>query len=228
MSTENQTPDGAGDNQESVEQGAEGVNQKNSGEPNGEGKPDQQGRQKSGDDKGDANSDDTESKSGKESDEKSNSEESVEYSDFEFPEGVTVDEGLLEKVTAILKEEGVSQEGAQKLITTYGGHIKGVDQGNIDAHNAQLQEWGEKLKSDPEIGGDKYEENMGVARQAVLKFGSESFIEFLDYTGFGNHPEMARFLVNVGKLTLEDSPGSSGGGGGQEKDIEDRWYPEDS
>lgn len=50
-----------------------------------------------------------------------------------------------------------------------------------------------------------YEKNMAAARKAVAHFGQgNDFVEWLNESGFGNLPQMARFLSNVGK-TLGES-----------------------
>ena len=51
------------------------------------------------------------------------------------------------------------------------------------------------------------EAKRAIARTAVDKFGTPELKELLVSHGVGNHPEMIRFMVKVGKLTGEDVPG---------------------
>ncbi len=53
--------------------------------------------------------------------------------------------------------------------------------------------------------GEKYEGNIASARKAVTHFSNgNDFSEWLDESGFGNLPQMARFLTSVG-MTLGES-----------------------
>jgi hypothetical protein len=219
MGIENENPDGAGEDLNTQESGGDNAD---NGKPDGEGKPEQGGQPSN--DQGDESGGDNAGDKPNDGSDKSDNDQSVGYSDFDFPEGMEINQELLNDVTPIMQEAGLTQEQAQKMVSAYASHVEGQNQGQIEAHNAQVKQWGEELKADKEIGGDNYEENMAVARQAVEKFGSEEFVKFLDQTGLGNHPEMGRLLVKVGKLTQEDSPGNSGAGAGEEQDIAKRWY----
>lgn len=51
--------------------------------------------------------------------------------------------------------------------------------------------------------GGEYDTKLVQAKQVVLKHGSPEFNKLLTDTGLGNHPDMARFLSNVGEVTSE-------------------------
>lgn len=124
----------------------------------------------------------------------------------------------LEKFKATAKELNLSQEAAQKLVTL---------QAQEQAAQAQavLTDWSTKAKADPEFGGDKFEENVGVAKKALERFGSPEFNEWLRTTGLGNHPELIRTFFRAGKAISED--GFVPGRGGQQGDgsIAQRMFP---
>ena len=129
------------------------------------------------------------------------------YADFTVPEGMEINKPLLDAVQPALKEAGLSQIQAQKL---------------MDAYSGQLQA---ESKGDKEIGGDKFDESIGSAKRAIDKFGTPKLVEVLDQTGLGNHPEFIRLLTRVGKLIAEDDPGGSAGPGGSEKTAAEILYP---
>jgi len=117
----------------------------------------------------------------------------IEYTDFNLPEGMKIDEGLMEKAAPIFKKLGLNQEQAQEV---------------IDLQVAVLQlDWQKQARADKEFGGEKFDENIDTANLAVTKLGNEGLVKMLADYGVGNHPDMIRFMWNVGKLLKGDVPG---------------------
>lgn len=131
------------------------------------------------------------------------------YADFVMPEGVKVDAALLTDATPIFKELGLTQEQAQKLVDFQAKQVQASSKSQVDAFNQLKNDWQEQAKNDKELGGDKFEENVGIARSAIAKFGTPELKQLLEDHGVGNHPEIIRFMVKVGKLTAEDVPGGA-------------------
>lgn len=212
------TPDGAGGQVDNPEADSQ---KPNSGEPNGDGKPEEGKPQdppqnppqdpdgKKGEGEGDGKDDG-----------KQESDQPIEYSDFEVPEGMELDKDLLDKATPIFKELGLTQEQAQRLVSLKADEVKA----QIDAHENQVKQWGEDLKNDKELGGDNFEQNMSIAKKALEHFGTPELAQLLDASGLGNHPDLARFFVKVGKLTLEDQPNVNNQNSADGQNIVDRWY----
>lgn len=127
-----------------------------------------------------------------------------DYTDFSVPEGVELDQSLLDSFKPLAKELGLKQEQAQKLVDL---HTQ-VAQKNAEAQTAnweKLQDsWIEATQNDQEFGGEKLEENVAVARKALDAFGNDALKEFMDYSGAGNHPEVIRFLFKVGQAIGDD------------------------
>lgn len=63
--------------------------------------------------------------------------------------------------------------------------------------------WLTASKADPEFGGENYEANLGLAREAMKAYASPAFNKFLDETGQGNHPEVIRHFLKLGKDVAE-------------------------
>ncbi len=108
----------------------------------------------------------------------------------------------------LVKELGLSQKGAQRLVEF---------KSKLDQR--QLQQWNDyqnsltvAAKRDPEIGGLKYQDTMSAGRQVVSKFGNDAFKAMLRDTGVARHPEMIRFLAKVAKATGETPALGEGGG----------------
>lgn len=80
-----------------------------------------------------------------------------------------------------------------------------------DALAKAQAEWLQTAKADKEIGGASFEANTLLAKKAMVKFGGESLQAWLQETGLGNHPELIRAFVRIGKAMAEDSIGGIGG-----------------
>lgn len=150
------------------------------------------------------------------------------YADFTMPEGMTLDPAQLEAAAPLFKELGLNQEQAQKLVDFQAAQVQAGQQGQLDAFNQLKTDWVEQAKKDPEIGGAKFDENIGDAKRAISKFGNEGFTKLLNDFGMGNHPEVIRFMAKVGRLTKEDNPDDSGTPVGKPNDHVSVLYPNKS
>lgn len=119
---------------------------------------------------------------------------------FDMPEGIEIDSGTVTEFTALAKELNISPDAAKRIVDL---EVKRV-QTQIDAHNATIAEWATQTQNDPEIGGAKFTENVALARTAIDTFGSPALKQLLNETGFGNHPEIVKLAVKVGKAISED------------------------
>lgn len=149
------------------------------------------------------------------------------YEDFKVPDGMTLDAKMLTEVQPVLKELGLSQASAQKVVDFYANKvIPGFVQQMADAREAQGKAWEEATKADKELGGDKLNENLEVAKATLSKFGSPNLVKLLNESRLGNHPEVVRFFHKVGRAMSEDNMGGAGGGGAPEKDAAKTLYPD--
>lgn len=128
---------------------------------------------------------------------------------------VEIDTKLLEDVTPLLKEAGVTQGAAKKLApAVLKVQEKVIEQLNNN-HSAMKADWEKQVREDKDIGGAKLDETMGRVARALDKFGAQSvkdkdgketneFRLLLNDTGLGNHPVMVRMFNEIGKLVGED------------------------
>jgi hypothetical protein len=130
-----------------------------------------------------------------------------------MPEGVEVDQALLDAVGPEFKELGLTNAQAQKLADRF---IK-VEQ---DRGADRMKRWGETVsgwvdtaKADKDMGGDKWKGTVSDAQRAVNTIGTPDLKNYLEATGGGNHPELIRFMAKVGAMIKEDNPADGGAGG---------------
>ncbi|WP_447888489.1 peptidase [Serratia fonticola] len=121
--------------------------------------------------------------------------------EFKAPEGVEqLDPQALAVFEPIAKELGLSQEQAQKLVDIY----PQIQQQQAELWSKQVTDWGEQVKADKEIGGDKLTASVGQAQKALDQFGTPALRDYLHTSGLGNHPELVRAFAKVGKMMSED------------------------
>lgn len=141
------------------------------------------------------------------------------YEDFSVPEGFTVNEEQLGEYHRWAKDTNLTQDQAQQGIDMF-VKIKEAEQAQWVE---QQKSWVDQAKSDSEYGGDKFDENISVAVKARESFGTPEFVEMLEVSGLGNHPEMIRFLNRVGQAISEDKVIVGGNSG--DKSHESVLYP---
>lgn len=124
--------------------------------------------------------------------------------EFTAAEGVDLDTEALKDFEPVARELNLTNEQAQKLVDAYPKILAGVQQRQAEAWQAQTEEWAATVKADKEIGGDKLMANLGVAQRALDTFGTPALKEYLNGTGLGNHPELVKAFVKVGKAMSED------------------------
>lgn len=128
----------------------------------------------------------------------------VEYADFTAPDGLTFNPETLGEFKELAKAKGLSQEDAQKF-ADLGVKVAKMQQENYVRQIEQAQtQWAEEARTDKEIGGDKFDENAALAKRALDTFGSEALTKMLAESGLGNHPEVLRAFVRVGRAISED------------------------
>lgn len=120
--------------------------------------------------------------------------------ELQMPEGVELDKDAAAEFVAIAKSLELSQENAQKLATIAGK----IQQKQAEARARQVESWVEEVKADKDLGGDKLEENLGVARKALETFGSPELKDVLNASGLGNHPAVIRAFFKAGKAISDD------------------------
>lgn len=139
--------------------------------------------------------------------------------EFTLPEGVKLDEPTMGKFTEIAKGLNLQQAEAQKLVDLH----TSMQAEGIKAQETAITEfyadiggtpdkWPDAAKADKEIGGDKFDENLSVAKAALDKFGTPELNAVLLKTGLGSHPELLRAFFRAGQAISQDGfvPGRSG------------------
>lgn len=136
--------------------------------------------------------------------------------EFKAPDGVEYDADTIKVYEDAAREAGLSQEKASLILDKIAPHLAQRQQQALESARNQ---WAEESKSDPEFGGQKFQENLAIANKALKQFGSPELTELLNKTGLGNHKEMIRLLSRVGSAISEDGFVQSGKAAGGESDA---------
>lgn len=117
-----------------------------------------------------------------------------------MPEGFELDKAVSDAIGDVSRDLGLPQDKAQQLIN---GVLPAWQAHQVEQETKLHDKWTAETKADEDIGGQKLDENLGLAKQAVKAYGNEDLQTLLDGP-LGSHPEVVRFLVKVGKDVSED------------------------
>ncbi|HDT3059154.1 TPA: peptidase [Enterobacter hormaechei subsp. steigerwaltii] len=140
----------------------------------------------------------------KSEDEEQKQEGAPEKYEFTAGEGVELDADALKDFEPVARDLNLTNEQAQKLVDAYPKILAGVQQRQAEAWQKQTEGWAETVKADKEIGGDKLTANLSAAQRALDQFGTPELKEYLNATGLGNHPDLVKTFVKIGKAMSED------------------------
>lgn len=119
--------------------------------------------------------------------------------DLTPPEGFELDEA----VATEFKEFAVANNLTLDQVNALKNMQAKVYEKQTAAYAETVAKWGEDLKKDKEIGGPEYDANVAAARTAIREFFSPEAKTILETSGLGNHPELVRGFVRLGKAMGE-------------------------
>lgn len=144
--------------------------------------------------------------------------------ELKTPDGITADAEIVAKFEDIAKGLDLSQEDAQKLYDLGPALIKTIQAKQTEAMVAAQTAWTAASKADKEFGGEALDANLGTAKKALDQFGTPELKTLLKESGLGNHPELIRAFVRVGKAMSEDGVVTGRQAAQSSTSLEDRLY----
>lgn len=131
------------------------------------------------------------------------------YEDFKLPEGITLQEESLKEATAVFKEFGISQEGAQKLVDFHVKAVTEANEGPLKTWQDQQTAWRKEVADDPQLGPRLPEIKTNYSRM-LDGLGdpalSTAFKEMVEFTGAGNNPTFIRMMDKISSHFSEGKP----------------------
>jgi hypothetical protein len=144
-------------------------------------------------------------------DNKPASEAPEHYAEFDMGDYGKLSEESAKDFGAAARELGLSQEKAQKLVSSMTPAVAAHLQQKLAGY---ANEWIASAKADTEIGGANFDRNLGVAKLAYDKYATPELKKVLAVSGLGCNPEVLRLFYRVGK-TLQQDQGVGAGNGPQ-------------
>lgn len=135
----------------------------------------------------------------------------IEVSALTLPEGLTFADEDMNNFLAIINNQGISHaERAQALIDLQANLTTKSSEAGSQAWNDQQQAWQNEVQNDPELGGANLQTTLANVGRVMDKFGTPEIRSAFDQTGAGNHPQIVRFLNELGKQFTEATPAAPG------------------
>lgn len=135
------------------------------------------------------------------------------YADFKLPDGYKIDDDTLKSATAVFKDLGLPQEGAQRLVDFYTEKFTTAAEAPYKLWADTQTGWVDTIISDH--GEAKANEmrndiNKGIEAAFAPKL-QRAFREAIDLTGAGSNPAMFEAFHTLFKPFLEGTPVRGGG-----------------
>ena len=152
---------------------------------------------------------------------KDDEEESFE---IVLPEKTHLDEKLAGEFAEFAKENGLTNEVAQKVFEQNSKVIDSFISHAQEKQAEQHENWRQETLNDPELGGENVAATSETAKRALDKYGSPELITMLREGKFGNNIEVVRLFNNIGKAMGDDKMIHGSGKQKTERSFEDKFY----
>lgn len=121
-----------------------------------------------------------------------------------LPKDSLLTQSHVDKIAAIARERGLSQEVAEAVMKSQAEQLKEFADGHVKAWQDRVTGWEKELRAHKEFGGEKLKEFDAGASEVVMKYGGENMLKLLKESGYGKNPEVAQFLWNIHKAMRPD------------------------
>ena len=108
------------------------------------------------------------------------------------PEGVSLEEGVMQALSPALKAAGIKPAQVQAIAEAY---IKF----QTDAPKRMLERDMARTLKDPAVGGVNYAKTMGLVTEALNAFSDPEFSKWLGQAGIANRLEFVRVFARIGE-----------------------------
>jgi hypothetical protein len=138
--------------------------------------------------------------------------EKYDFATVKLPEGVKLEGAIVDAVSPVFKELGLSQEQAAKLVST---HAEAMHKHAIEAEKAAETAFQKEMSDRATANiaaiktewGNDFDANLKIAQRGLARlFPGTEGKSLLDQTGLGNHPEFLKAFLAAGRMFQEDKP----------------------
>lgn len=134
--------------------------------------------------------------------------------EFALPEGYELAAEESGEFEAFARENGLSNDKANQALALATKHVQKIQEQQTQQWREQVEGWGNTIKTDKDLGGDKLNASVALAQKTVARFGSPELVAYLEETGLGNHPELFKLCHRVG-IHISEGGLITGAGSGE-------------
>lgn len=156
--------------------------------------------------------------------EKDQAQSSVNYDALKADPNSQISEDHIANIRSYAKSKGLSEEQSKELIARESAAIKIHQQAQAAQLEKDAAKWAEASRVDPEIGGEKFNASLQLAKRALERVGNPQLVSFLEASKLGNHPEVIKLFVRVGSLFQEDRAVNARTNSVKQTDIGELFY----
>lgn len=136
------------------------------------------------------------------------------YTNWNVPEGFTLDETVSKEIGSMFKGLNLSQEQGQKLVDFYTAKTAESANQPYQVWQETQEQWIKEVKNDPQLGPRLNEVKTTISR-AIDGLNdpklARDFREAMDYTGAGNNPAFIRAFWKLAQMVTEGGHVAGGG-----------------
>lgn len=136
------------------------------------------------------------------------------YSNWNVPEGFTLDETVSKEIGGLFKGLNLSQEQGQKLVDFYTKQTAESANQPYQVWQQMQEDWVKEVKADPQLGPKLNEVKTTISR-AIDGLNdpklAKDFREAMDFTGAGNNPAFIRAFYKLAQMVTEGGHVAGGG-----------------
>lgn len=121
---------------------------------------------------------------------------------IQMPEGVTLDPGAMQELGTVCRDMNLSQKTFSTLVERMTPVLQQRQAAQLDDLKAHFLEQG---RSDPELGGARWQQTMRDAGRAYAKFADAETQQVLKATGLNCHPGIIRMFKRIADQISDDA-----------------------
>lgn len=128
-----------------------------------------------------------------------------------IPEGMEIDNGLVEKFTPLFKKHNFKNEDVQEFADLFAPYAKekteAAQKEALDFHDKQKEDWGKETKA---FLGAKTKESLAASAKFINTYAeneqeAQAIRDMLNISGLGNYLPFVKMIVKAGNRLKQDS-----------------------
>lgn len=146
--------------------------------------------------------------------------------ELQVPDGFVLPEAIGSEFEAFARANNLTNEAANQALSLAVKHVENLQEAQQAAWREQVEGWGNEIRTDKQLGGDKLDASTVIAQKAIARFGTPELVDYLESSGLGNFPPLFRFCHQIGQRISEGGLISAAGAGEGRRSTAELFYPQ--